>query len=135
MATYAGRDAKVVLGTYTVAEMGTWSVDMSSAEIDVSAFGDTWGKKDVGMKDWTITFSGSFDLSDATGQALLDSAWRNASALTNIKLYVDNTSYYEPDQTTVTGSCLVTSMRVGQDKGGVGTIEFTLGGSGALEFV
>lgn len=136
MATYNGRNASVKKGTYTVAEMASWDLDLSNAEIDTTVFGSTWGKSDVGMRKWTATIAGFYDPSDTGGQKAIESAWADGSLVNNIKFYVNNTSYWVPDTTTETSAGgRITAYRIGQAKDGVASVNFTISGSGPISFV
>lgn len=136
MATYNGREASVKVGTYTVAELASWDLDLSNAEIDTGVFGTTWGKSDVGGRKWNVTVAGFYDPTDTTGQNAIEDAWAGGTLVSTIRLYVDNTSYWVPDTTTVTASGgRVTAYRIGQSFQGVASINFTLSGSGAITFV
>jgi len=136
-----GKDGKVALGADTVLGMGTWSMDgVTVEEFDASEFGDEWKTYEYGMKDGgTVQFNGHYDPTDATGQDGLIRANLYNSALTNLRLYINNTSYYEPCQTagwfapgaystgmpTIASSVTITSINIGMDKSGLGTISFT----------
>jgi hypothetical protein len=145
-----GKDGKVTLGTNTVVGMGTWSIDgIATDEFDASAFGDTWKKFEYGMKDGgSVSFNGHYDPTDTTGQQALQQANLYNSALTNLRLYIDNTSYFEPCQTagyfsptlttgapTKTSNVRITTFQVGMDKGGLGTTSFTAKVSGVMVLV
>lgn len=145
-----GKDGKVTLGANTIVGMGTWSLDgIQTDEFDSSAFGDTWKKFEYGMKDGgSVSFNGHYDPTDTTGQQAVQQANLYNSALTDLRLYVDNTSYFEPCQTTgyfspnlTTGAptklsnCRVTSFNIGLDKSGLGTINFTAKVSGVMVLV
>jgi len=136
MATLNGRNATVKKGTYTVAEMVSWDLDLSNEEIDTSAFGDTWGKSDVGQRKWSLSFEGHYDPTDTNGQVAIETAWAGGTLINDIKLYVDNTSYWVPDTTTDASSGgRVTEYKVGLAHNGVASISVTLSGSGAITFV
>ena len=136
MSTYNGRDGKVVIGTYTVAEMASWSLDLSNDEIDTTAFGSTWKKSDVGMRGWSLSVEGHYDPSDSTGQNDIEDAWADGSLVTTIKLYVDNTSYWVPNITTdANAGGRITSYSINQAHDTVAGISFTLSGSGPITFV
>jgi hypothetical protein len=127
MTVKVGNIASVKLGTYLIAEMGTFSISGFSREaLDISAFGDTTKKFTFGSADGgEISFSGNYDPTDTSGQLLIDSACVNASVFTgqNLKFYIDSTSYFTVD---TGGNILITKCRgVTFDKSGVGTIEFT----------
>ena len=135
MSTYNGRNATVKYGTYTVAELASWSLDLSNDEIDTTAFGSTWKKSDVGMRGWSLSVDGNYDPSDSNGQGMIEAAWAAGSLINSIKLYVDNTSYWVPDVTTDSNAGgRVTSYAVNQAHDAVAGISFTLSGSGPITF-
>jgi hypothetical protein len=136
MSTYNGRTAKVVIGTFVVAEFASFDLDLSNDEIDTTAFGSTWKKSDVGMRGWSAACSGHVDPSDGDGQGALEAAWAAASLITDIKFYYDNTSYWTPDVTTDSDAGgRVTTYTVAFAHDGVGSVSFTVSGSGPLTFV
>lgn len=147
MSKKVGKDAKVALGTDKILGIGTWSMDgISTEEFDSSEFGDTWKTFEYGMKDGgTVSFNGHYDPADTTGQQALQQANLYNSALTNLRLYIDNTSYFEPCQTTgyfsptlTTGaptqlsSVKITSLSIKTDKSGLESIDFTGKVSGVM---
>lgn len=150
MARKVGKDAAVKLGTATVTEMGNWSIDgIVVDEFDASAFGDEWKEYEYGMKDGgTIAFAGHYDPADTTGQQAIQQANLYNSALTNLRLYIDNTSYFEPCQTTgyfspnlTTGAptqlsnVRITGLSITADKSGLEAINFTGKVSGVMVLV
>jgi len=136
MTTKNGRNATVKYGTYTIAELASWSLDLSNDEIDTSAFGSTWKKSDVGMRGWSLSVSGHWDPTDSTGQSMIEAAWAAGSLINTIKMYVDSTSYWIPDVTTDSDAGgRVTSYAVNQAHDAVAGISFTLSGSGPITFV
>ena len=145
-----GKDAKVTLGTTSVVGMGVWSLDgITVEEFDSSKFGDEWKTKAYGMKDGgSVSFNGHYEKTDTTGQDVLQQANLYNSALTNMRFYVDNTSYYEACQTTgyfsptlttgaptVSSSITITAFNVGMDKSGLGTTSFTGSISGSMVLI
>ncbi len=145
-----GKDGKVTLGAVTVAGMGTWSYDgITTEEFDSSEFGDEWKTFEYGMKDGgSVSFNGHYEPTDTTGQQVLQQANLYNSGLTDLRLYVDNTSYYTPCATTgyfsptlttgaptVLSSVNITAFNVGLDKSGLGTTSFTAKVSGLLVLV
>jgi len=139
MSTKKGLTGKVVLGTYKVAEMGVYTMSgLVNDILEDTELGDLVRSFDFGLQDGgTISFEGSFDPTDSTGQTLLDSACKNQSKLTNLKLYIDNTSYYTIDTTGVTGaSLLLTKCRsVSMEKAGIARVSFEAKVSGRMELV
>lgn len=150
MAYKIGKDGSVKLGSATIVGMGTWTMDgVTTDQVDTSAFGDTWKTFEYGQKDGgTISFNGHGDPADTTGQQALLQANLYASDLTNLRFYVDNTSYFEPCQTTgyfsptlTTGAptklstLCITAYNASLDKAGVMAISFTAKVSGCMAFV
>jgi hypothetical protein len=118
MAVKVGKNASVKIGTSVVAEMGTWSLDGITNELlDATAFGDEYKEYALGVGDWGgISFNGSFDMTDTTGQLLLDSAHKNKTVLTSIRLYIDNLA---------SAGVLMQTIAISFDKSGIGTISFS----------
>jgi hypothetical protein len=147
MSYRSGKDCRVTLGANTVVGMGTWSISgITADQMDSSAFNDNWKSFEFGMKDGgTIEFSGLGDPDDVTGQEALEVANVNNSDLTTLRLYIDDTSYYVPNQTTgyfsptnttgmdtVKSHVNVTSYSVNADKADLLKISFTCKVSGNM---
>lgn len=151
MSKRVGKNCKVTLGSNTVLGMGTWGLDgISSDQLETTEFGDSWKTYEFGLNDGgTITFSGLFDPDNASGQNLLRAYNLSKDDITNIRLYVDNTSYYEPCRTTgyfgpgalstgystVLSNVNVTSYNVKADKSGLMSCDFTCKVSGVMVLV
>lgn len=124
----AGNNAKVTLGSATVVGMGNWKLNGITVDLlESTAFGDTAKQFMTGLVDYgTLSFGGLYDPADTTGQNILISAMLNNSKIGNIRLYVDNTSYWTPNVTAVSAAgMLMQSVPIGMDKSGLGTIEFS----------
>ena len=141
---------KVTLGTNKILGIGNWSMDgMSRAELDDTEFGDDSTSYALGIKDGgTISFSGNHKPSDTTGQIALENAFDEATELTQLRLYIDETSYYVPCQTTgylsptkTTGAntkisnVIITAKPINYDKGALGQISFTARVNGDMVLV
>jgi len=151
MGVKVGYKGKVALGASTVVGMGTWSMTgITADQMESSVFGDNWKTFEFGMKDGgTISFNGFLDPDDTTGQTALQLANISNTDLTNIRLYVDNTSYYEPCQTTgyfgpgdlstgydtLMSWVNITSYDISMDKSGLATVTFTGKVSGLMVMV
>ena len=146
----SGKNCKVALGTYQVLGLGTWSINgISSEQFDNSEFGDNWKTYLFGMKDGgNVSVSGLFKPADETGQEELRLANLENTDISNLRLYVDNTSYFEPCQTTgyfspfnTTGADTqlsyvnVTSYNAKADKSGLLQTDFTCKVSGCMVLV
>lgn len=133
MATLTGRNAKVVKGSSTISEMGTWTINMTTDMIDTTSFGSSWKKSDRGMIGWEGTATGYLDKSDTSGQVAIETAFLNGTKLTDIKFYIDASTYWAPDTSSSSAGMYVTAYNMSQDKAGVATVEFTFTGCGTLE--
>jgi len=144
MPTYNGREAMVTVNASTaeaiVTEMSNWDLSINVEEIDTTAFGDGWGKSDVGMKKWSGSFSGFFDPKDATGQAIIKAARDSGDLLPDIRFYVqysetsgDEIIYFTPDVAAdANAGARITSMAIKQDKSGVASLSVSFTGSGPI---
>jgi len=144
MATFNGRNGRVTVNADTteaiVLELSSWSLDITSEEIDTTAFGSGWGKSDVGMKSWSGSATGNYDPTDTTGQKILLDAFDAGSLLNDVRFYVsfseeagETVLFFEPDIVSDTNAGLrVTGVSTSLDKSGVATINFSFSGSGPL---
>lgn len=145
-----GKNAKVSLGADKILGIGNWSNDgISRQEIDDTEFGDERTKFAMGVIDGgSISFAGNHKPDDTTGQLALEEAFDANTELTTLRLYIDNTSYFEPCQTTgylhpgnTTGNNTVlsyvniTAANVNYDKGALGQTSFTGRVSGSMVLI
>jgi len=139
MSVKLGRWGKVTVGSVTVAGLGNWSIEgISVDQIETSAFGSVWKTFEAGMLDGgTLSFSGNFDPDDVSGQELLRDANLNATHMTSMRFYVDSTSYFEADQTSVSPKSyvVITSWNVSTDKSGVAQTTFGGKVSGRMKLI
>jgi len=150
MSGIAAYKAKVTLGATKVLGIGTWKLaGIEVDELDDSEFDDTWKTFSFGMKDGgTISIEGWYKKDDTTGQDVLRAANLNNSSITNIRFYLDGTSYYEPCQTTgyftpasTTGQATklsevrVTGYEIGAEKAGLVSFSATFKVSGCMVLV
>lgn len=128
-----GRYASVKLGTDLVANLTNWTININMDNIDVSAFGSVWGKGMPGMQSWTGSAVGHYDPADTAGQAVLQSDALNATKITNIKFFIDNTSAWVPDITSDSDAgCYINTVNIAHDKAGVASVTYDIIGYGPL---
>ena len=131
-----GRYASIKKGSVLVENLGKWTMDIKMDEIDTSVFGSVWGKKIPGMQAWTASIEGFYAPADTTGQKALHDAALAATKLTDIRLYIDSTSYWTPDVTGETGAgAYISSINVVHDKAGVASITMNVIGYGKIALV
>ena len=151
MSLKIGKDWKCTFGTNTIVGISDVSFDgVTVDELEVTAFGNNgWKTFETGLKDGgTVSFSGQYDPDDTTGQDILARAMVNGTELTSFRIYIDETSYFEPCQTTgylspgaTTGqSTILSNVKVTQHniKGAVnamGTVDFKMKISGVMVMV
>ena len=150
MSKRVGKDCAVKIGTNTVVGMGTWTMSgITADQLETTEFLSEWKEYDFGLKDGgAISFNGLADPDDTTGQEALREANVENTDLTTLRLYVDNTSYYEPCQTTgylspstTTGAATVAShvnivsYDISADKAGMLQCSFSAKVSGVMVLV
>lgn len=131
-----GRYASVKLGTDLVANLGNWSIDINLDTIDVSVFGSVWGKGIPGMQRWTGTVEGFYDPADTNGQAALQDDALSSTKITDIRFYIDSTSYWTPDVTNDSeAGCYISTVSIRHDKAGVAAVTYNILGFGPITLV
>lgn len=136
MGALMGRYASIKLGNALVQNLGKWTLDIKMDEIDTSVFGSVWGKKIPGMQAWTGAIEGFYDPADTTGQLALHNAALAATKLTDLRYYIDSTSYWTPDVTGESAAgAYISSINVAHDKAGVASITMNVIGYGKITLV
>lgn len=131
MAVMKGKDARISWETSAIAGMGNFSLSQPGPDLlDKTAFGDDWKQVTPGVRDGgTVSFSGNFDWT-STGQQTLHTYQQNGTAITtgsSFRLYMSTGSSGAGYFKLSTGAEMyVTSLNVGQDKGGLGSIDVSL---------
>ena len=131
MAAQAGYLGKVLAATYTVLEMGSWSVSgMETDMLEDTQFTDTFKSYIPGQGDGgSVTVSGNYDPEDADvteGQGYLMAAWFNKTAVATFYCYYTTAGYFGLNA----GSAYVQSMELGTDQTGLATLSFVVKLSG-----
>ena len=134
MATLLGRNATVKLGTVTVAELAEWSLNITADPIEQGVFGSTWGKTHgLAETKWDGSFNGLLDITDSTGQEILENAVVSGTLITDLRLYVDDTNYYAPDTATdADAGCYITSFNSTATHGDVIRLDVSFNGTGPV---
>ena len=94
-----GRNARIKLGTVTIARMTSMDVTISNDTIDITSFGDEWAKFCRGMQSWTASIAGHLDLDDVSQAALVDAA-EGGTLINDLRFYIDSTTYFASDLVT-----------------------------------
>jgi len=128
-----GRYASVKIGSTLIQNLGKWGIGVTTDEIDASVFGTTWKQTMTGYQGWSGSLEGFYDVADTTGQLALQNAMLSATKVTDIRFYIDSTSYWTPDVTNDSDAgCYVSSMNIEHDKAGIASVSFNVVGYGQL---
>lgn len=125
MAGLAGKDGSVVIGSDTMTEVTSWSLDVSTDMLEDTALGDEWKTNVAGLSEWSGTVDVSWLMSD-TAQVAVQNALLNKTTVT-AKLYTNDTNYY-------TGTAYCESISISDPVGDLVTATLNLKGSGALTY-
>jgi len=122
MATYKGDGGLMKVGSTTVGEVLSWSVDQQSDVIEDTAMGDTAKTFVAGLTSWTGSCEAILSDSD-TGQLLLD----NGSTQTALDFYFDSTT------SAYKGAAIVTGISSSASIGDMIKVSLSFQGNGALD--
>ena len=126
----AGKNGKVIIGesgNQKVAAIKNWSLELSLETLDTTALGDDWKNYITGLKEWTASSEGDYEVpTDTQGQAALQDAYLAGTTVT-VKLYVDGTNYYQ-------GTAYISSLSIEDPVDDVVSISLELTGTGELSF-
>ena len=122
----AGKNGKVIIGesgNQKVAAIKNWSLET----LETTALGDDWKNYITGLKEWTASSEGDYEVpTDTQGQAALQEAYL-AGTTVIVKLYVDNANYYQ-------GTAYISSLSIEDPVDDVVSISLELTGTGELSF-
>jgi hypothetical protein len=143
-----GHEVKVTIGSNEIVGLGSWGFSGGSyVEHDDTDFGDDDNRILRGIRTGgTVSFSGSYKKDDTTGQDKIRDAYWLKSDLTDLRFYVDDTSYYTPNSTTAAGGGLpaetmvshikiLTEPSISADKGSLTSITFDGKVEGAMRLI
>lgn len=103
MSTQTGIDASVKLGTTLVVDLATWAVDDSREAVTAPVFGETFNKvHGVGIRNVSGTITGLLNTADTTGQNSLESHYASGGPLSDFRLYINDTEYYQGTEVYIT---------------------------------
>jgi predicted secreted protein len=124
MATHAGSEGKVYAGSNQVAEIKSWSLEVTSDMTDASIIGTQWRKNQATIKGWSGSFDGFWDETDTLGQGAL-----SAGATVTLNLYPEGDT---TGDTYWTGDAIITSISYNASFDGIVEASFSFTGTGTL---
>jgi len=113
----AGRGGSIWVSPNKIAEMTSWSLELSVDTIDTTNFDSSdWGEFLMSFKSWTVSSEGNFKPDDTQGQMALISAYLNSVPVTLLlkvasgdefqgQAYVTSVSIENPVDDKVAFSC------------------------------
>jgi predicted secreted protein len=130
MGLVKGTDLRIFVGTKTIANETTCSIDLSTSMIETSSKDSgAWMTQIPGRKSWSLSSTIQLDYADGTSQYTYDellTAWLDQTELT---VSFKTTAVSE---TTLTGKAYVASKPVQGGDQEIATVEITLQGTGVL---
>lgn len=124
MATYLGKDGVVKVGTHTVAEVRSFSLNQTAATAEATVMGEEWTSHKITQKSWAGQLSCFWDATDTTGQGALA-----VGTEVNLKLYPEGATTGDAE---LSGTALITSIETQLAHDGLVEATFGFQGSGAL---
>ena len=125
MAVLAGNAGSFRLSANTVAEIDTWTLDVSTGLEETQSFGDSWKERTATIREWSGTASGRFDNTDTNGHVALNTAFLGGTTV-SARFYINGTNYYS-------GTAFVQAS-VSAAENGLVTVSYTITGSGSLSY-
>ena len=123
MATHTGSEGTIKIGSDTLGELRSFSLESTAETIEDTSMGDTSRTYKVGLKTFTGTASVFFDETDTAQTALV------AGAEITLNVYPEGAS---SGDTYYTGSAIVTGRTINSSFDGMVEAEISFQGTGAL---
>ena len=132
MAYAKGVEAVLKIGSDDIAQVSSWSIDVTQDTVECSAIGATTKTYESVMVGWTASVDVFFDADDSTAQAAIITA---GGIPAGAQSSVTASFYYEGStggDKYFTGSAFVTGISPTQEANGLMTTTISLQGTGAL---
>jgi len=126
MAVMAGGDGIVKLGTNQIGYIDTWSITRTQNTGETSQLGKRDQEYIPTNRNWSGSFSGSFDYEDAAQKSVIDQLIDDGVGTVLKCSFVCNADL------TLSGSIIVTSVAIGASHGDKITLSVNFQGTGKL---
>ena len=123
MATHTGSEGTIKIGSDTLGELRSFSLETTAETIEDTSMGDTSRTYKVGLKTFTGTASVFFDETDTAQPSLV------AGAEITLNVYPEGAS---SGDTFYSGSAIVTGRTINSSFDGMVEAEISFQGTGAL---
>jgi hypothetical protein len=124
MATHSGSEGKVFVGSSQIAEVKSWSLEVTSDMVDASIIGTQWRKSHPTIKSWSGSFEAFWDEEDKNGQGKL-----SAGNTVTLNLYPQGDEVGNP---YFSGQVIITSVAYKASFDGLVESSFSFTGTDAL---
>jgi hypothetical protein len=124
MATHSGSEGKVFVGSSQIAEVKSWSLEVTSDMVDASIIGTQWRKSHPTIKSWSGSFEAFWDEEDRNGQGKL-----SAGNTVTLNLYPQGDEIGNP---YFSGQVIITSVAYKASFDGLVESSFSFTGTDAL---
>ncbi len=124
MATHSGSEGKVFIGKTQVAEVKSWSLEVTADVVDASTIGSSWRKNQSTIKSWAGSLDSFWDEEDSKGQGALI-----AGKTVILNLYPEGD---EEGNTYFTGNVIITAISYKASFDGLVEASFSFTGTDAL---
>ena len=141
MSTRSGKTGRVLIGTYVVAAIQSWTWDgITNVEISDTALNLNFVRKHYGIGNFgNIEIVGNYDPDDSTGQNAIYSAASNKTEMTTLYVSLDasGTSKWVPDLTNDSSACAVITKanNIGFAENGMASVAFTVALGGQWKII
>lgn len=124
MATHTGSEGTVKVGTTTIAEIRSFSVEETSDTAEDTSMGDSYRTYKTTLKSWSGSVDVFWDETDTTGQGALA-----VGSEVTMKFYPEGAT---AGDIYLTGSAIVTSLSINSSFDGLVESSIKVQGTGAL---
>lgn len=124
MATHKGSEGTVKIGSNTIAEIVSWSLETTANTIDTTEIGDSWMSKVAGKNSWSGSIECYWDETDSSGQGAM-----TEGASVTLNLYPEGDG---SGDTYYTGSVVITGISRGGAGDSIVNATYSFEGDGAL---
>ena len=124
MANHAGSEGTVKIGSNTIAEIRSFSIDESHDAIEKTAMGDSYRSFTTGLKSWSGTIECWWDETDTNGQGAMD-----IGASVTVVFHPEGST---SGDTILTGTALISSKTINSTADGMVEASYGVQDSGGL---
>lgn len=124
MANHSGHEGVVKIGSNTIAEVTSFSMDQSAAVIDNTELADTWTTHIAGQNSWSGSVECHWDETDTNGQVAL-----TIGASVTLNLYPEGATTGDKYWS---GTATVNSLSVSSASGSTVQASFSFTGNGVV---